>query len=185
MRTSFLSKTELMKIGFKHIGKNVSISRNTSIYLPDQISIADNVRIDDFCILSGDITIGSYVHVSAYTVLYGKAGITIGDFVSISSRVNIYSVNDDYSGEHMTNPTVPEELTNITAKPVFIQKHVIIGAGSVVLPGVTIHEGAAIGALSLVNKSLDPWKIYAGIPCKFIKKRKKDLLKLERKLWEK
>ena len=179
MRTSFLSKTDLMKIGFKHVGKNVSISRNSSIYSPEQMCIADNVRIDDFCILSGNITIGAYVHISAYTALYGKAGISIDNFVSISSRVSIYSVNDDYSGEHLTNPTVPEELTNITAKPVYIQKHVIIGAGSIVLPGVTIHEGAAIGALSLVNRSLNPWIIYAGIPCKPIKNRKKDILNLE------
>jgi galactoside O-acetyltransferase len=182
MQTSFLSETDLMKIGFKKIGKNVSISRNTAFYRSDLISLGNNVRIDDFCILSGDISIGSYVHISAYTALFGKAGITLDDFVSISSRVNIYSVNDDYSGEHLTNPTVPEELTNISEKPVYIQKHVIIGAGSIVLPGVTIHEGAAVGALSLVKKSLDPWIIYAGIPCKFIKNRKRDLLNLERKL---
>jgi acetyltransferase-like isoleucine patch superfamily enzyme len=184
MRTSFLKKAELLKIGFNHVGENVSISRNTSIYYPELISIADNVRIDDFCILIGNITIGSFVHISAYSALYGKAGITVDDFVSISSRVNIYSVSDDYSGEYLTNPTVPEELTNIIAKPVHLHKHVIIGAGSIVLPGVTINEGAAVGALSLINKSLDPWKIYAGIPCKSIKNRKKDLLKHERKIKE-
>jgi len=185
MQTSFLPKSTLRDIGFRHLGKNVSISRNSAIYDPGLISLGDNVRIDDFCILSGDITIGSYVHISAYSALFGRAGITVGDFVSISSRVNIYSVSDDFSGKYMTNPTLPERLTHVTAGPVTLQKHVIIGAGSIVLPGVTIHEGAAVGALSLVKKSLDPWKIYAGIPCKSIKNRKKDLLDRESGIGEK
>lgn len=180
MHTSFLSKTELKNVGFKYVGKNVDISRNSTFYQPEMISVADNVRIDDFCILSGAITIGGHVHISAYTALFGKAGISIEDFVSISSRVNIYSVNDDYSGKFLTNPTVPGELTNVKAEPVLIKKYVIIGAGSIVLPGVVLNEGAAVGALSLVNQSLDPWKIYAGIPCKAIKNRQKDLSALEK-----
>lgn len=182
MPTSFLSKTELKNVGFKHIGKNVDISRNSTFYQPEMISIADNVRIDDFCILSGSITIGCHVHISAYAALFGKAGIIIEDFVSISSRVNVYSVNDDYSGKFLTNPTVPEELTNVKAETVMLKKHVIIGAGSIILPGVILNEGAAVGALSLVNRSLDPWKIYAGIPCKAIKNRQMDLLALEKDL---
>jgi acetyltransferase-like isoleucine patch superfamily enzyme len=182
MKTSFLSKNEIRNIGFRKIGTNIDISRNACIYNPELISLGNNVRIDDFCILSGSITIGSYVHISAYAALFGSAGITLEDFVSISSRVSIYSVNDDYSGEYLTNPTVPRELSNITEKPVHIQKHVIIGAGSIVLPGVTINEGAAVGALSLVNRSLDPWRIYAGTPCRCIKVRKQDLIKLEKRI---
>jgi len=185
MDSSFLSKTELRKVGFRNIGENVKISRNSQVYRPKLISIGNNVRIDDFCILSGNISIGSYVHISAYTALFGKAGITIEDFVSVSSRVNVYSVNDDYSGKFLTNPTVPGELTNIKAEPVLMKKHVIIGAGSILLPGVIIGEGTAVGALSLVNQSLDPWKIYAGIPCRPIKNRKQDLLALEKDVIQK
>jgi acetyltransferase-like isoleucine patch superfamily enzyme len=185
MGSSFLSKTELKKIGFGHTGENVKISRNSQVYQPELISLGNNVRIDDFCILSGKITIGSSVHISAYTALFGKAGITIEDFVSISSRVNVYSVNDDYSGKFLTNPTVPEDLRNVTAKPVILKKHVIIGAGSIILPGVVINDGAAVGALSLVNQSLDPWKIYAGIPCKSVKNRNRDLLTLEKDVIQK
>jgi galactoside O-acetyltransferase len=180
--TSFLSEAELENIGFNSTGKNVRISRNTGIYQPELITIGDDVRIDDFCILSGAISIGSHVHVSAYTGLFGKAGITLEDFVSVSSRVSIYSVNDDYSGLFLTNPTVPEELANVTAEPVVIKKHVIIGAGSIILPGVIIHEGAAVGALSLVNRSLEAWNTFGGIPVRFIKKRENSLLDLEGKV---
>jgi dTDP-4-amino-4,6-dideoxy-D-glucose acyltransferase len=182
METSFLPKKQLSEIGFDKVGKNVKISRNASFFHPELISLDDNIRIDDFCVLSGAITIGSHVHISAYSALYGKAGIVLEDFVTISGRVSIYSVNDDYTGEYLTNPTVPDKFTHVGSAPVLIKKHSIIGAGSIVLPGVTIGEGVAVGALSLVKQSLDPWKIYAGVPCRMIKKRKKNILDLEKKM---
>jgi acetyltransferase-like isoleucine patch superfamily enzyme len=181
MDTSFFYEKQLSKIGFKTVGKNVKISKKASFYHPESISLEDNIRIDDFCILSGAVKIGSHVHISAYSALYGKAGIELEDFVTISGRVSIYSINDDYSGEYLTNPTVPEKFTHVRSAPVIIKKHSIIGAGSIVLPGITIGEGVSVGALSLVNRSLDPWKIYAGVPCQVIKNRKKNLLDLEKK----
>lgn len=182
MKSSFLSEKEISRLGFKNIGKNVKISSKASFYYPELMTLKDHIRIDDFCILSGSITIGSHVHISAYSALYGKAGIFLEDFVTISGRVTIYSVNDDYSGDYLTNPTIPEEYTNVTAEPVLFKKYSIIGAGSIVLPGTVIGEGAAIGALSLVKQSLEPWKVYAGIPCRVINIRKKVLLELEREI---
>jgi Acetyltransferase (isoleucine patch superfamily) len=169
-------------IGFKRVGINVKISRKVSIYNPEEITIGDHVRIDDFCILNGPIKIGSYIHISAYTALYGRGGIELEDFVTISSRVNVYSVNDDYSGEYLTNPMIPEQFTNVLSKPVIIKKYSIIGAGSIILPGVIIDEGVAVGALSLVKQSLDSWNIYGGIPCRFLNNRSKRLLNYVKKL---
>lgn len=80
---SFYSRSELEHIGFATIGKNVLLSRKASIYSPAMISIGDNVRIDDFCILSGCIGIGSQVHISAYVALYGGMGITIEDYSGV------------------------------------------------------------------------------------------------------
>jgi galactoside O-acetyltransferase len=82
----------------------------------------------------------------------------------------------------MTNPTIPSEYTGVIHKDVYLGKHVIVGSGSVILPGVRLEEGVAIGALSLVTKSCKAFGIYAGNPAKFIKERKKDLLALEQKL---
>mgnify|MGYP002684191689 CR=1 FL=1 len=81
MITSFYNEEEIVKLGLKKYGKNVLISRKASFYSPELIQLGSNVRIDDFCILSGNISIGSYVHISAYTALYGKFGICIEDFV--------------------------------------------------------------------------------------------------------
>lgn len=182
--SSFYSENELAKIGFKKIGENVQISRFVQFYSLDQIEIGSNVRIDDFCILSGDIKLGDYIHIAAYCGLYGRGGIELKDFSTISSRVSIYSNSDDYSGETMTNPTVPDKFKNVIYAKVIINKHCIIGSGTVILPGVEIGEGTAVGAISLCNKDIEEWSIYAGIPAKYIKKRKKDLLIKERELKE-
>ncbi|MGL5051237.1 MAG: acyltransferase [Fusobacteriaceae bacterium] len=177
---AFYTREELEKIGFKSIGENVLISDKCSIYSPDKISIGSNVRIDDFCILSGDIKIGNYVHIAAFGAYYGAAGIEIQDFCTTSSRVTIYSQSDDYSGETMTNPMISEKYKKIEYGKVIIKTHCIVGSSTVILPSVVLEEGTAIGAMSLIKKSTDKWTIYAGNPVKRLKSRKQDLLELER-----
>ena len=173
---SFYSEEELKDLGLKSYGQHILISRKASIYSPGEIELGDHVRIDDFCILSGKISMGSYIHISAYVALYAAYGISIGDYATISGRVLIYSQNDDYSGEYLTNPMVPSEKTNVSGGTVVVGKYAIIGAGSVVLPDLTIGEGVAVGGMSLVNSDLDPWMIYAGIPAKVIRERSRGLL---------
>ncbi len=182
---AFLTKKQLIDLGFKSVGENCQISDKASFYNCQNISIGSNVRIDDFCVLSagnGGIEIGSYIHIAVYSSLIGGGKVTLKDFSNISSKVAIYSSNDDYSGEFMTNPTVPAEFTNVSQGPVTIGKHVIVGSGSVILPNVILEEGVAIGALSLVNRSCEAFGIYSGVPAKKIKDRKKGLLDLEKKL---
>jgi galactoside O-acetyltransferase len=126
--------------------------------------------------------IGNHIHIAVYTSLIGAGKITLSDFCNLSSRVTIYSSNDDYPGETMTNPTVPDVYTGVKHADVYMGKHVIIGSGSVILPGVRLEDGVAVGALSFVKKSCNAFGIYAGNPAKFIKKRKRNLLKLELQL---
>ena len=179
--TSFYKHDEVQKLGLKSVGNNVLISRKSSIYGASNIIIGDNVRIDDFCILSGKITIGSNIHIAAYSAVYGgDACVQIEDFANISSRVCVYAISDDYSGKTMTNPMIPDEFKNVTQKSVFIGRHVIIGSGSTVLPGLRLEEGTAVGAMSLINRSTKAWTIYAGIPAKELKQRSRDLLDLEK-----
>lgn len=178
---SFYTTTELENLGLKKYGTNVLISRKASIYGASNISIGDNVRIDDFCILSGNILIGNYIHIAASSLLYGgEAGIEMKDFTTISSRSAMYAVSDDYSGESMTNPTVKDEYKNTVNKHVKIGKHVVIGTNSTILPGVTIGDGTSIGACSLVIKDCNEWGIYVGTPVKRIKERSRNVLELEK-----
>ena len=176
---SYYSLNELSQLGLKNYGLNVLISRKASIYSPEKIMIGSNVRIDDFCILSGNIIIGNYVHINPYTgVFAGTAGVVFEDYANLASRVTIYAISDDYTGETLTSPLIPEKYKKITREPVWIKKYVIIGTGTSILPGVIIEEGCAIGAMSLVKSSTEPWGIYAGIPLEYIKPRNKEMLKL-------
>ena len=182
---SFYTQEEIIKLGFKKTGKNLYISRNAKFYGIENISIGNNVRIDDFCILSGRIKIGSYVHISAYCAFYGSKGIKIGDFSGTSPRTIIFSAVDDFSGAYLINPMIPSEYTNIKSGKVIINDYVQLGANTIVMPNITINEGAVTGAFAFVNKDLDSWFIYAGIPAKVLKERKKDLLKYAKRIKEK
>jgi galactoside O-acetyltransferase len=182
---SFYSREELEELGFRSLGENVKISRLASIHGAERITVGSNSRIDDFCVLSageGGFSIGSYVHIAAGATLIGAAKIVIEDFGGLSSRASIYSSNDDYSGRFLTNPTVPSEFTNVKHADVLIGKHVIIGSGSVVLPGLVLEEGVAVGALSLVTKNCKSFGVYVGNPARKIKNRSRGLLGLESKL---
>lgn len=185
---AFYTQIELEELGFKYLGKNVKVSKLASIYNSKNIEIGDNSRIDDFCVLSagdGGISIGRYVHIAVYTSLIGAGRIVMEDYTCLSSKCALYSSNDDYSGDFMTNPIVPSELTNVTHAPVIIKKHSLVGAGSIILPNVVIEECVAVGALSLVNKSLESGFIYIGQPVKKIMVRSKKCLELEKQLCSK
>lgn len=182
---AFYSTEELQTLGLASFDTDVRISRKASIYNPGRISIGNHVRIDDFCVLSageGGIEIGNYVHIAVYCSLIGAGKIKLNDFCNLSSRVSIYSSNDDYSGEHLTNPTVPDKFTGVTHADVMLGDHVIIGSGSVVLPGVCLDDGVAVGALSLVTKDGQAFGVYGGVPAHRIGERKRDLLELEKQL---
>lgn len=176
----FYTKEELQKIGFKSLGENVLISDKASIYGAKNIEIGSNVRVDDFCIISAGekgIKINNYVHIACYAHLIGSGGIIVEDYGQISGKVSIYSSTDDFSGNYLIGPTAPEGTTNVKHALVHIKKYVVLGCNTVVLPGITIGEGCAVGALSLVNRNLEPYKIYAGSPAKIIKNREKTMLK--------
>jgi dTDP-4-amino-4,6-dideoxy-D-glucose acyltransferase len=178
---ALLTREQLSAMGFASIGEQVFISDKASFYGCSQIHIGSHVRIDDFAVLSageGGIEIGNYIHIAVYSSLIGAGKIRLADYCNISSRVSIYSSSDDYSGETMTNPMVPEHYKAVQHAPVTLEKHVIVGCGSVILPGVTLSEGAAVGALSLINQDCNAFSIYAGHPAILIKARKNNLLSL-------
>lgn len=184
---AWLSNKQLRAMGFARLGNNPLLSDRAVFHNCANIRLGDNVRIDDFCVLSAGaagITVGCYVHIAVYSSLIGAGHIELADFSNLSSRVSIYSSNDDYSGSFMTNPTVPSEFTRVQHESVSVGRHVIVGSGSVILPGVTLEEGVAIGALSLVKLSCRAFGMYAGVPVRRVAERKMDLLCLEKQLIE-
>jgi dTDP-4-amino-4,6-dideoxy-D-glucose acyltransferase len=177
-----LSRAELERMGFAALGDELKVSDKASFYGVSRIALGNHTRIDDFCVLSagaGGIRIGKHVHVAVYTSLIGAGSIELGDFCNLSSRVSIYSSSDDYSGRTMTNPTVSDEYKDVQHASVRLGRHVIIGSGAVILPGLTIEDGVAVGALSLVREDCRAFGVYAGQPARRLRERERGLLELE------
>lgn len=178
-----LSREQISEMGFASVGENCQLSDRASYYNCKNISIGRNVRIDDFSVLSageGGIEIGSFCHFAVFTSMMGAGKISFGDFGGTSSRASIYSSNEDYSGELLAGPQVPMEFKRVHSADVVIGRHVIIGSGAVVLPGVTLEDGVVVGALSLVTKSLSEFCIYSGVPVRKIGNRKRGCLEVEK-----
>ncbi len=176
----YYSQDEIIKLGIRISGKNVRLSKDIRVFGAGKITIGDNVRIDAFCILAtgdnGYINIGSHIHIASDVALYGGGGIRLDDFCTISSKCTLYSVSDDYSGDYLIGPQISEEYLKVEKKPIILEKYSAIGAHSLVLPGTILREGSVLGAMSLATRELQEWKIYAGIPAKFIKERKQELI---------
>lgn len=182
LQSRYLTEADLKDFGFKSLGRNVRISTDARVYGPENISIGNNVRIDDFVILaavSGSITIGNHVFIARNSHLSGTLGIEMHDFSSMAANTVIYSASDDYSGDYLTAQAIPKKYTTQLGGPVVIGKHVIIGSASTIIGPCIIGEGCSIGAMTLVQKDLQPWGIYIGIPARRFKERKKRLLALE------
>ncbi|HEX4382551.1 MAG TPA: acyltransferase [Myxococcales bacterium] len=170
---------------FAFFGEGARIWPLAKILRPDCISIGFRSMIDDFVFLAGaeETKIGAFVHIGSHTSIAGGGRFFMGDFSGLSGGVRIYTGNEDYLGGCLTNPTVPAPYRTAERSFVTIHKHALIGSNAVVLPGVTIGEGAVVGALSLVSKDLEPWTINVGSPAKAIRERPREkMLALEAKL---
>jgi galactoside O-acetyltransferase len=175
----------VLAIGFARVGDNVLIDESARFYSADRIEIGSNVRIDAFAVLSAGqqgAILGDHVHIAVGALLIGAARIEIQDFVNISAYTTIYASNDDYHGRALTGPTIPDDLRMVYTAPVLVGRHVIVGAGTVILPGVTIGEGAAVGAHSIIKRDVAPFTIVVGSSGRVIGTRRKDLLALEAEL---
>ncbi len=167
------------------MGSNLNIHRSVVFFNPKKIFLGSNVRIDCFCLLSAGeegIHIGDHVHVGAGSYLFGGGGkIVLNSFANISSRVSLFTSSDDFVEGYMTNPTVPSKYKKVLNGPVTLEKHALVGSGSIVLPNVKIDVGGVVGALSLVKKSVNSFEIVCGTPAKQVRNATRGtlLLKLE------
>ena len=172
---------ELKQMGIQVHGNNIKISKFVNIYNPKNLILHDNIRIDDFTIISckGIVEIFNYVHIGAHCFVSSATKIVFGNYSCISPGVKLFGACDDFSGEFMTNPVVPSEFLNVTTGDIIFESHALVGSNSVVLPNVVLAEGTAIASLSLVKKNTERWTIYGGIPIKKIKERSNNCKELE------
>jgi len=182
----YLREADLRAMGAGAVGVNVRVHESCVLVGLDAMAFGDNVRVDPFCVLTsagGALRVGDFVHLSSHLFLSAGAGVEIGDFCALSVGVRVFSRSDDYDGDHLTNPTVPADFTAPAgAAPVAIGRHVIVGAGTVILPGVRLGDGVAVGAQGLVKEDLAAWGVYAGCPAKLVRPRRKAMLDQEIRL---
>lgn len=154
------------------------IHANNAI-LDDEVKIFDHVYID----AGSELIVGKYSIITWYVLIEGGAKTYIGDrvFIGPGSKIltGTYKLDGFFSIEFM-----PDGCNEIEYGNVMIENDVYIGANSVIMPGVTIHEGAVVGSNCFVNKDLEPWGIYVGSPCKKVGNRKKPSEEMKKKVFE-
>jgi acetyltransferase-like isoleucine patch superfamily enzyme len=173
---------ELTAAGVLKIGNNVRISSDVIIHNPHKLRIGDNVRIDTQCVLvcgKEGISIGNNVHIGAGCYYYGNSGaIILEDYTCTSAKCCLYTANDDYTNGYAANSCVDEKLKKLDIGSIILNRHVLVGCQSIILPGVTLAYGTSVGSHSLVKKSTERFDIVAGNPAKVIGKRKNIYLNL-------
>ena len=145
----------------------------------ENVVIGEHVMIDDFVLISGGrgkilTIIGDHVHIASFVSFHGGAGITCMDYSSVSPGSRLFSETDDYVDGALINPTLPEDLRGGASGRITLEKFVCIGANCTVFPGVTIGEGATVGANSLVTRDIEPWTVNVGVPTRILKLRDRD-----------
>jgi acetyltransferase-like isoleucine patch superfamily enzyme len=178
-------RNQAYNLKFAQVGKDVMIWPLAKIVFPAVISIGDSVIIDDFVFLMGGkkTRIGSFVHIASFVSITGGGELIIEDFCGVSTGSRVFTGDDDYLGDSLTGPTVPPAYRASIRSFVHIKKHAVIGANTVILPGVTIGEGTAIGANSFVKRDCEPWTIYIGSPARPLRPRPRErILELEARL---
>jgi acetyltransferase-like isoleucine patch superfamily enzyme len=136
------------------------------MYGAEHIEIGKDVRIDAFCVLTAGprgLVIGDHVHISPGVYIFGTAGrVELRPFSNLSSRVSVFTATDELFSGAMTGACIPEKYRNLQKGDVIFEEHAAVCAGAVILPGVTLHRGSVVGALSLVKRSVPAYHIVVG-----------------------
>jgi len=168
-------------LGLRSCGEDVRAYELTRITDPDRVTLGSHVILDDFTFLQGreSLTIGDYVHVAMFASITGGGTTSIGSFATVSQGARLFSGTDVPDGSGLTDSTIPAEHRALKRSHLTVGDFAFLGANAVVLPGVTIGEGAVAGAQSLVRTDLEPWTIYAGVPARPLRSRPREAM-LER-----
>lgn len=185
---AWLTQAQIENLGFASVGNPVFLSDKASFYNCEKIRLGNHVRIDDFCVLSagiGGIEIGNYVHLAVYCELQGEGKIYMADFSGLSARVSIYSDYAHCTAEMLAYSNLNEDDFEGKHGDVILHSQSGSGTGSVILPNVTLEIGSGCPTSSVIIKSCKALGVYFGVPARWVKERKKNIIELEKKLREK
>lgn len=162
----------------------------TKIINPQYIKAGEGVIVDDYALIyakeDATIKIGDYTHIASFVSITGGPA-TIGKFVGIASGSRLLCGSENYRGGALMTASVPDAFRQVDRRGIIIGNYCVVGANSVIFPGVELGEGAIVGSLSVVKKSLEPWGVYImrnGKMSKITTRNKEDTLEQERKFME-
>lgn len=143
---SYLSRFYLRIFGIK-FGRKSCIHRGCKFFHIGKIVAGDNVIINFGCYLDN------------------RRGIIIGNNVDLAHNVKIYTL-----GHNINSPKF-----EAVGKPVVIEDNVFVFSNAMIMPGVTIHEGAIVLPGAVVTKDVEPFKVVGGNPAKVVKERCREI----------
>lgn len=163
---------------FKSIGNDVYIDKLAIIKRPHLVDIGNHVAIDSGVTISTAAKIGNYIHIAPNVCFIGgpKSIVELEDFSFIAAGTCIVAGSEDYTGKGLVGPTIPSQFREINYNHIVFKRFSGCGVNCSVMPGVTLQEGAILGANSLLTKDAEPWTIYVGSPARPVKTREKDII---------
>ncbi len=149
--------------------KDLKIEENTLFVYPRNIFLSDHVKIYNGVQISAykdtKVEIGERSHIAKDSIISGFAGVKIGSNCAISSGVRMYTISNDI--KDVDDLIINQRLFGT----IHIADNVLIGAGTIIFPGVEIGENSVIAAGSVVNKNVGANEIVGGSPIRLLKKR--------------
>lgn len=143
-----LTARELRRRGFHTIGTDVRVSRHVQCHILSG-SIGDGCRIDDYCILTGNVVLGPQTHISPFVFLSGAGGsLELGTRVGIGSHSAVFTKSEAYDSRR------DRQSDFRLMGDVKIGEFSILGKGVTVLPGSLIGRGCVIGVGCVIASSV-------------------------------
>jgi galactoside O-acetyltransferase len=140
----------------------------------DMIHIGQGSRIDSFVKLEGGngLTIGRYVHVASFAHIGIGGGTTlIDDYAAVASGGKIISGSNQIDAISMS-ACAPKDMQRVIGNTTILKQFSCILTNAVVLPGVTLHEGAVLAAGAVATRDIPAWEIWGGVPARKLADRK-------------
>ena len=142
------SREELLALGFESVGADVMVSRDVRFFAISG-SLGDRVRIDTYCIVTGQVELGADVHIAPLCFLSATGGrISMARGSGMGPQVAMLTRSDDYT-------TADLGAGDKLSGDIIVGENSIIGAGCKILPGVTIGHDASIGTNCVISRDVN------------------------------
>ena len=150
------------------LGEGALIFPGAKIIHPERLALGEHSTIDDFVFLNCGLgaRLGRYVHVACHVSVVGGGELEVGDYGVIATGARVLTGTDTFAGGARMSTHLPDELRSVRVAKVTLGRDAFVGANAVVMPGVSIGEGAVAGAGAVVTTDLEPWMVYTGCPAR-------------------